>query len=135
MNLGPGTPLTVALAFDASRARLPVARVAFADPATEITSPSDLTAYLLPGLSGAGADCLKIFPGELATAAYVKAITAVLPKSTRLLLVGGVSVENIAAWKQSAIAGFGIGSSLFKPGDTATAVEAKARAMIAAYRG
>ena len=84
---------------------------------------------------GAGADCLKIFPGELATAAYVKAITAVLPKATRLLLVGGVSVENIAAWKQSAIAGFGIGSSLFKPGDTATAVEAKARAMIDAYRG
>ena len=84
---------------------------------------------------GAGADCLKIFPGELATPAYVKAITAVLPKATRLLLVGGISVENIASWRQSPIAGFGIGSSLFKPGDTAAAVEAKARAMIAAYHG
>ncbi len=31
MKLSPGTPLTVALAFDASQGRLPVARVAFAD--------------------------------------------------------------------------------------------------------
>lgn len=83
----------------------------------------------------AGADALKIFPGELASQAYVKAITAVLPKTTRLLLVGGVSVENIASWKASPIAGFGIGSSLFKPGDTPSQVEAKARAMIAAYNG
>jgi hypothetical protein len=30
----------------------------FADPATEITSSSDLVDYLLPGLTGSGADCL-----------------------------------------------------------------------------
>lgn len=80
----------------------------------------------------AGADALKIFPGELASAAYIKALTAVLPKATRLLLVGGVSLENITVWQPSAIAGFGIGSSLYKPGDSAAQVEAKARAMIAA---
>ncbi len=83
----------------------------------------------------AGADCLKIFPGELADLAYVKAITAVLPRSTRLLLVGGVSVENIASWKHTPIAGFGIGSAIFKPGDTPAQVGAKAKALIAAYSG
>lgn len=36
MNLAPGTPLTVALAFDASQARLPVARVAFADRTAQL---------------------------------------------------------------------------------------------------
>lgn len=31
----------------------------FSDPAAEITSDSDLVAYLLPGLTGSGADCLE----------------------------------------------------------------------------
>lgn len=37
----------------------PGSMVAFEDPATEIASTEDLTAYLLPGLSGAGADCMR----------------------------------------------------------------------------
>jgi len=82
----------------------------------------------------AGADALKIFPGEMASPAYVKAITAVLPKSARLLLVGGVSAGNIASWKGSPVAGFGIGSSLYKPGMSAAEVGAQARALIAAFK-
>ena len=81
----------------------------------------------------AGADALKIFPGELANLAYVKAITAVLPKATRLLLVGGVSVENIGSWKNTPVAGFGIGSSMFKPGLRPAEVEARALQLINAW--
>ena len=82
----------------------------------------------------AGADALKIFPGEIASAAYVKALTAVLPKEARLLLVGGVSTDNIAQWKSSPIAGFGIGSSLYTPGLSAAVVGEKASRLIAAWR-
>ena len=82
----------------------------------------------------AGADALKIFPGELASPAYVKAITAVLPKEARLLLVGGVSADTIGQWKNSPIAGFGIGSSLFKPGLSPAEVGASAARLIAAWQ-
>lgn len=47
MNLAPGTPLTVVLAFDASQARLPVARVAFADRTAQLEwAPETIAARL-----------------------------------------------------------------------------------------
>jgi len=82
----------------------------------------------------AGADALKIFPGELASMAYVKAITAVLPKDARLLLVGGVSAATIGQWKNSPIAGFGIGSSIFKPGMRPDEVQNRASELISAWQ-
>lgn len=82
----------------------------------------------------AGADALKIFPGELASMAYVKAITAVLPKAARLLLVGGVSATTIGQWKNSPIAGFGIGSSIFKPGMGTDEVQNRASELISAWQ-
>jgi 2-dehydro-3-deoxyphosphogalactonate aldolase len=85
------------------------------------------------GALAAGADALKFFPAEVLGAAGVKAVSAVLPKGTVLLAVGGVDASNIGAWLKAGIAGFGIGSSLFKPGMDAAEVGAKARAMVAAY--
>ena len=82
----------------------------------------------------AGADALKIFPGELASMAYVKAITAVLPKDAQLLLVGGVSAATIGQWKNSPIAGFGIGSSIFKPGMRPDEVQNRASELISAWQ-
>lgn len=80
----------------------------------------------------AGADVLKFFPGEMATPTIVRALAAVIPETVPMLLVGGVGVETIDRWTGSRIAGFGIGSSLYKPGDTADAVGAKAKALAAA---
>jgi 2-dehydro-3-deoxyphosphogalactonate aldolase len=85
------------------------------------------------GALAAGADALKFFPAEVLGAAGVKAVSAVLPKGTVLLAVGGVDAANIGAWLKAGIAGFGIGSSLFKPGMSAAEVGEKARAMVAAY--
>jgi 2-dehydro-3-deoxyphosphogalactonate aldolase len=51
-----------------------------------------------------------------------------------MLLVGGVAADGIERWRDTPIAGFGIGSSLYKPGDTADAVAAKAKAFAAALR-
>lgn len=93
-----------------------------------VFTPSEAFAAL-----AAGADALKFFPAEVLDAAGVKAMSAVLPKGTVLLAVGGVDASNIGDWMKAGIAGFGIGSGLFKPGMSAADVGAKARAMVSAY--
>lgn len=80
----------------------------------------------------AGADALKLFPGEMITPAVVKAMRAVLPKSIRLIPVGGISSANIPAYRAAGADAFGIGSSLYSPGRPAGEVGAAARALIAA---
>ncbi|HTI02752.1 MAG TPA: 2-dehydro-3-deoxy-6-phosphogalactonate aldolase [Acidisoma sp.] len=80
----------------------------------------------------AGADAIKLFPAEAANPATIKAVRAILPPGTLVVPVGGVSVENIPAWTEAGAAGFGIGSSIYKPGDTPEIVEKKARALVAA---
>lgn len=80
----------------------------------------------------AGADALKLFPAEAASPAVLKAMRAVLPAGTKVLPVGGVDAGNIGAWRAAGAAGFGIGSAIYKPGDTPTIVAAKARALRAA---
>jgi 2-dehydro-3-deoxyphosphogalactonate aldolase len=82
----------------------------------------------------AGAVALKIFPAEMAPPSVVKAMLAVLPPETMLLPVGGISAANIGSYRAAGAKGFGIGGSLYKPGDTAATVAAKARALVAAVR-
>jgi len=82
----------------------------------------------------AGAHGLKLFPAELASPAVVKAMLAVLPKGTAMIPVGGIAANNLAAWHDGGAAGFGLGSSLYKPGDDAATVRAKAAVIVAAYK-
>jgi len=90
-------------------------------------TPSEAFAML-----AAGADGLKLFPAEAASPAVLKAMRAVLPAATAVLPVGGIGAGNIAAWRAVGAAGFGIGSSIYRPGDTPAVVAAKARALRAA---
>lgn len=94
-----------------------------------ILTPSEAFAAL-----DAGAHGLKLFPAEMASPAVVKAMRAVLPKGTLLVPVGGIGADNLQGWHDAGAAGFGLGSSLYKPGDDAAAVRAKATAVVAAYR-
>ncbi|QOL82743.1 2-dehydro-3-deoxy-6-phosphogalactonate aldolase [Pseudooceanicola spongiae] len=81
----------------------------------------------------AGADGLKLFPGSLIGVAGLKAIGAVLPKGTEVLAVGGAGPENFAEWFAAGISGFGIGSSLYKPGDSVAVIAARAAEIVARY--
>lgn len=81
----------------------------------------------------AGATGLKIFPAELASPAVVKALLAVLPPGTPIMPVGGISPDNMDAWRAAGAAGFGIGSSLYKPGKSAAAVGEDAKKFVAAW--
>ncbi|QLP96815.1 MAG: 2-dehydro-3-deoxy-6-phosphogalactonate aldolase [Rhodoblastus sp.] len=82
----------------------------------------------------AGADAIKLFPGELIPPAAVAALRAVTPARTRLLPVGGVGVAEIALYRARGASGFGVGSSLFSPTMAIAEVEARARALVAAWR-
>ena len=90
-----------------------------------IRATKTLGMYSLPGCFtateaftalDAGADGLKLFPGEAVTPAIVKALRAVLPPQTRVLIVGGIGADNMRQFTQVGANGFGIGSWLFKPG-------------------
>ena len=82
----------------------------------------------------AGADAIKLFPSEVLGIPMLKALQAVLPENTIVVPVGGIDAENIAPWMAMGALGVGVGSSLYKPGDTATAVGAKAKVLMDAVR-
>jgi len=78
----------------------------------------------------AGADAIKLFPAEAAGPPVLRALLAVLPKGTAVLPVGGIDAAHIPAWRKAGAAGFGVGSSIYKPGDSAATVAGKARALV-----
>jgi 2-dehydro-3-deoxyphosphogalactonate aldolase len=80
----------------------------------------------------AGADALKLFPAEAASPAVLRGIRAVLPAGTAVLPVGGIDAGNMRPWLDAGAAGFGIGSSIYRPGDSAEVVGAKATRLLAA---
>jgi 2-dehydro-3-deoxyphosphogalactonate aldolase len=57
---------------------------------------------------------------------------AVLPPSVPVLPVGGIDADTMAVWRAAGAAGFGIGSSIYKPGDTPDVVAAKAATLVRA---
>ena len=82
----------------------------------------------------AGADALKLFPSEVLGIPMLKALQAVLPKNTIIIPVGGIDAKSIAPWIAAGALGVGVGSSVYKPGDTAAIVKTKASALMDALR-
>jgi 2-dehydro-3-deoxyphosphogalactonate aldolase len=82
----------------------------------------------------AGAHSLKLFPAEAATPAVLRAQRAVLPKDVPLLIVGGVKPDSVGIWLEAGANGFGLGSALYRPGQSAQDVGAQARAFVEAVR-
>lgn len=80
----------------------------------------------------AGAQALKIFPAEAMPPAGIKALRAVLPAATSLLPVGGIGPDDMARYWAAGASGFGLGSALYRPGDTAEKVAGAARRFISA---
>lgn len=78
----------------------------------------------------AGADALKLFPAQMLPPDKLAAMRAVLPPAMPLLPVGGITTDNMAAYWQQGVAGFGLGSSLYKPGMGADEVGRRASAFM-----
>lgn len=99
-----------------------------------ISAPGVFTASEAFVAHETGADLAKLFPGELMSAAGIRALSAVLPKSLRLLLVGGVGLDTAEHYRETPLAGMGIGSSLYKPGVSAEEVGLRAGRFVESWR-
>lgn len=108
-----------------------------------LRAAKDAGLYLAPGVAtpneafaalAEGADVLKLFPAEMLGPPVVKAMLAVLPKGTALVPVGGVNPGNMQAFVQAGVAGFGLGSGLFKPGLTPAEVAERATGYMQAWQ-
>ena len=78
----------------------------------------------------AGATGLKLVPAEGSSPAVLKGQKAVLPKHVPVLVVGGVSPDTMRPWLEAGAQGFGLGSGLYKPGQSAAETLAKAKAYV-----
>ena len=109
--------------------------VAAAKRSKMLAAPGFFTPAEAFSLLNAGADALKLFPAEGASPAMLRAMRAVLPAAVPVLPVGGITPDNMAPWFAAGAAGFGIGSAIYQPGDTAAIVTGKARAFMMALPG
>jgi 2-dehydro-3-deoxyphosphogalactonate aldolase len=79
----------------------------------------------------AGAQALKFFPAEAATPAVLKAQKAVLSQDVPVIVVGGVRPDTLRSWIEAGADGFGLGSGLYKPGQSPAETAENARAYVA----
>lgn len=98
-----------------------------------ISFPGVFTASECFNALEAGADGLKIFPGDVLGAGGLKAIKAVLPQTAAVYAVGGVGPHNMADWIAAGAIGFGLGSSLYRPGYDVGKVAANAAEIVSAF--
>jgi 2-dehydro-3-deoxyphosphogalactonate aldolase len=82
----------------------------------------------------AGAHALKLFPAEAAPPMVVRAQRAILPSDVPLIIVGGVTPASLGAYIDAGADGFGLGSSLYKPGQPPEQVARQAQEFIRALR-
>ncbi len=81
----------------------------------------------------AGADILKLFPAANLGLGYLKAIKSVLPKSIQVFAVGGIEPNDVSIFLQAGCAGFGLGSALYKAGQSSEQTQVKAVGFMQAY--
>lgn len=93
-----------------------------------VLTPTECFAALV-----AGADALKVFPAHLMGVEGLRAVRAVLPPATRMFMVGGVGPATFADWLAAGATGFGLGTSLYRPGMTVAEIAARAREAVAAW--
>lgn len=97
----------------------------------------------LPGIATAsegfaalanGADALKLFPAEVLTPTVLGAFRSVFPDATRFFPVGGITPGAMGEYVAAGAAGFGLGSALYRRGESAEQVAVRARAFVDAWQ-
>ena len=99
-----------------------------------VSSPGYFTPSEAFAAIRAGAHTLKLFPAEGGSPALLKGQLAVLPKDIPVLAVGGINPDNMRPWLDAGARGFGLGSGLYKPGQSAAQTLEKARAYAAGVK-
>lgn len=136
--VGAGTVTTVAEVIAVAEAGgqvivTPYARCAVVKKAKELglaAVPGAVTPTEIAEMQACGADAVKVFPAEMVSPAVIRALRAVLPSSLPLVPVGGINLENMAAYLNAGANGFGLGSALYRPGDASGIVAEKAATFV-----
>lgn len=84
--------------------------------------PGAMTIREVVACMEAGADIVKVFPGELFGPKFIKAVKGPIPQA-RMMPTGGVSLDNVADWIKAGCVAIGVGGSLTagaKTGDYAS---------------
>lgn len=108
--------------------------IAAAAKAGLVSSPGYFTPSEAFAAIRAGANALKLFPAEGASPAVLKAQLAVIPRDIPVMAVGGIKPDNMRPWLDAGASGFGLGSGLYKPGQSAAETLDKARAYVSGLR-
>lgn len=103
-------------------------RAAGMDSYPGVMTPTEAFSALAAGATG-----LKLFPGNLIGPSGLAAMRAVLPLACPCYAVGGVNTANMASWRAAGADGCGIGTSLYRPGNSAERVATSAREIVAAW--
>ena len=98
-----------------------------------ISYPGVTTASECYSAINCGADGLKFFPASLLGIENFKALKAILPKDIPFYMVGGVGPDNFSSWFDAGATGFGIGSGIYKAGDSSQSVAMKAKQIVQSY--
>lgn len=98
-----------------------------------VTMPGAFTATEALAAIRAGAAALKFFPANVLGPKGIGAIRAILPPDIPLGAVGGVAEGDFADYMRAGVRCFGLGSSLYKPGDKADVIKERAERVVRAY--
>jgi 2-dehydro-3-deoxyphosphogalactonate aldolase len=82
--------------------------------------------------TAAGATLLKLFPASTGGFQHLKAIRAVLAPHVGVVAVGGVKPRDFADWREAGATALGLGSELYRRGQSAGETYVKARAAVEA---
>ncbi|WP_174849356.1 2-dehydro-3-deoxy-6-phosphogalactonate aldolase [Yersinia artesiana] len=82
----------------------------------------------------AGAQALKIFPSNSFGPDYIKALKAVLPPEIPVFAVGGITPENLHLYLNAGCIGAGLGSDLYRAGQSVERTIQQANAFVKAYK-
>lgn len=99
-----------------------------------VSSPGYFTPSEAFAAIEAGATALKLFPAEAASPAVLRAHLAVLPRDVPIIVVGGVKPDNMRQWREAGASGFGLGSGLYRPGQSAGETLDRARCYVNCLR-
>ncbi len=119
--IGVGSVLNAKMASDAIEAGAKyVVSPGYSDEVNKVCK--EMNVLYLPGCMtvseimkamDAGNKMIKLFPGDVFGAKYVKAIKVPIP-NIEIMPTGGVSVDNIEEWFANGVSCVGVGSSLIK---------------------
>lgn len=82
----------------------------------------------------AGAQALKIFPSNSFGPDYIKALKAVLPPEVPVFAVGGITPENLHIYLNAGCVGAGLGSDIYRAGQSVERTIQQAKAFVKAYK-